>query len=1457
MSQPKKVVGTLILEDGTRFQGFSFGAEKHIAGEVVFNTGMVGYPESLTDPSYRGQILCLTYPLVGNYGVPPEERDEYGLLRFFESDQIQITALLIANYSEEHSHWNSGCSLADWLKDNGIPALHGIDTRQLTKKLREKGSMLGKIVFSPEAEQTTKFVDPNQTNLVAQASRKEVQVFESHCPKPANGRRPRVVVIDCGIKNNIIRYLLEKNVELVVVPWDHDIRKEEYDGLFISNGPGDPILAWKTVKNLQWAINQDKPVFGICMGNQLLSLAAGANTYKMKFGNRGMNQPCVNLFNHQCYITPQNHGYAIEADTLPEEWEPFFVNANDGTNEGIIHKTKPVFSVQFHPEAKGGPNDTEYLFDFFLDLVKERMETGTNRPMNEVLTHQEKEDTRVHVEKVLILGSGGLSIGQAGEFDYSGSQAIKALREENIHTILINPNIATIQTSKGLADKVYFLPVTPEFVTEIIRKERPDSILLTFGGQTALNCGIKLWENNVFQEYGVRVLGTPIDTIVATEDRELFASKLDEINVNTLKSIAASSVDEALEAGKEIGYPVIVRAAFALGGLGSGFADNPETLRDLASKAFTYTSQILVEKSIKGWKEVEYEVVRDCKNNCITVCNMENFDPLGIHTGDSIVVAPSQTLSNEEYFKLRSLAIKTVRHLGVVGECNIQYALDPYSEQYYVIEVNARLSRSSALASKATGYPLAFVAAKLALGVQLPDIKNSVTKCTTACFEPSLDYVVVKFPRWDLSKFTNVSRKIGSSMKSVGEAMAIGRSFEEALQKAIRMVSSVDGFRSSAADHHIEEELASPSEERIFALASAFHQGYTVDQVYELSKIDRWFLYKCAKIVEIEQHLKNHTDATVPMDLMLDAKKAGFSDAQIARVVRGSEDNVRKHRKSQNVVPCVKQIDTLAAEYPANTNYLYMTYHGTENDIHFNDHGIMVLGSGTYRIGSSVEFDWCAVSCVRTLRKLGYKTIMVNFNPETVSTDYDECDRLYFDEITLERVLDIYDIEASEGVVVSVGGQTPNNIAVKLHQRDVKILGTSPDQIDRAENRFKFSQLLDSINVDQPEWNELTTYDEAKKFCDKVGFPVLVRPSYVLSGAAMNVAQSHEDLRSFLNEAADVSPEHPVVVSKFITEAKEIEMDAVAKNGEVLVYAISEHVENAGVHSGDATLVLPAQNLYVETMRRVKAITKKIARSLAISGPFNIQYLAKHNDIKVIECNLRSSRTFPFVSKVFNVDFIEIATKVMLDIPVRPVMKNIFDLDYVAIKAPQFSFTRLNGADPTLGVEMASTGEVACFGDDKYEAFLKALVATGFRIPAPGSSILLSLGALKPKVMFLPYTRELHSMGYKLCGTEGTAQFLIENGVPCETLFWDKQDGENTRCIEDVLMNRGVDLLINVPTTSSKSSVSRGYGLRRNAVDMSISLISNIKCAMLLVDSLQRAQGFEKKITAWQEHLGF
>lgn len=1450
----QKTIAKLTLADGSVFRGISFGAESNIAGEVVFSTGMVGYTESLTDPSFRGQILALTYPMVGNYGVPSTTRlDEYGLKMGFESDSIHAAALLVQDYSYTYSHWDASLSLSDWLKQEGIPGIHGIDTRLITKKIRSSGAMLGKIEF--EGQPSIEFSDPNSRNLVAEVSTKKVKFF-------GKGNPIKILAVDCGMKYNIIRMLVARGAEVKLVPWDHDFSKElaVCDGVFLSNGPGDPVMCTKTIDEIRKIINAEgdliKPVFGICLGNQLTALAAGAKTEKLPFGNRGQNQPVINNLTGECYITPQNHGYAVADDSLPAGWRTLFTNANDKTNEGIMHTSKPFFTAQFHPEANGGPTDTAWLFDVFLDNCRQKTSTIAF-PARKTYVPPTKP------KKVLLLGSGGLSIGQAGEFDYSGSQAIKALKEEGVSVVLMNPNIASVQTNVGSnsearADQVFFLPITPEYVEQVIKRERPDGILISMGGQTALNCGVELYQKGILAKYGVAVMGTSIETVIATEDRKIFNEKLTEIGEKIAPSLTAETVNEAVATANKLGYPVMIRAAFALGGLGSGICATEEILLEKAKIALTLSPQILVEKSLRGWKELEYEVVRDGNNNCITVCNMENFDPLGVHTGDSIVLAPSQTLSNREYHMLRETAIKVVRHLGIVGECNIQYALDPHSLDYCIIEVNARLSRSSALASKATGYPLAFVAAKIAMGITLPEIINSVTGTTQACFEPSLDYVVTKIPRWDLGKFEGVSKHIGTAMKSVGEVMAIGRTWEESMQKALRMVDpNVKGFEPRGAKLSIDEvvsELERPTDKRIFAIAQVLDSGeVSSEDITKYSAIDPWFLARLKAISDFRNGLRGTRLSDVSEVTMLQAKKFGFSDVQIAALVRTAddkpcvEDAVRVHRKSLGVVPFAKQIDTLAAEYPAKTNYLYMTYHGTEHDVEGDSGSRIVLGSGAYRIGSSVEFDWCGVSTIRTLRQLGFRSTMINYNPETVSTDYDECDQLYFEELSRERVLDIYERENSMGVVVSMGGQIPNNLALPLHRAGVKVLGTSPLMIDRAEDREKFSSIIDALGLQQAEWKELADMTGALRFADKVGYPVLIRPSYVLSGAAMNVAYNADSLAGYLREATDVSPDHPVVISKFILNGREIEMDGIALAGEVVGCAIHEHIENAGVHSGDANLMLPTQTVSEYVLARVEDATKKIVKELNITGPFNIQYIAKESDVLVIECNLRASRSFPFISKTMGVDFIEAATRLMVGESVESMNLPTIGTrnrpsNYVGVKAPMFSFTRLGGADPVLGVEMASTGEVACFGVDVHEAFLKALISTGFKLPKKTIAITVASDLLEDVVHHI-WT--LHADGFELLATAETHPFLVAKGIPATLVHY--ADSTSSPNIRDLISNDKIDLVVNLPTPLS-TELRNNFLTRRTAVDFGVPLLNNAQLFKMFVEAIHKTKAGKLKV---------
>lgn len=1412
-------MASVTLKSGEIFYGISFGADKSISGEVVFQTGMVGYPESLTDPSYKGQILVLTYPIIGNYGIASyESKDDNGIPLYFESNEIQISGLICGEYSNEYHHWNSNKSLSTWLKESNIPAIYDIDTRELTKIIRNNGSTLGYISIDGK---NIVFYDPNEDNLVAQVCRNNIQIYNDK-------GKINMVVIDCGIKYNQLRMLLKRDIKLTIVPYDYNFLEIgfEIDRLFISNGPGDPRKCGILINNLRKFMDlyPSVPIFGICLGHQILSLAIGANIFKLKYGNRGHNIPCKLIDTEYCALTSQNHGYAVDNNSLPNGWIPLFINANDDSNEGIYHESKPYYSVQFHPEANAGPRDTEYMFDLFIE----------NR-FHKFISDMREKKGRKKIKKrrkILILGSGALSIGQAGEFDYSGSQAIKAYKEEGIFTVLINPNIAAVQTSSNFVDKIYYLPITADFVEKVIENEHPDCISLSFGGQTALNCGIELYKKGIFLKYGIDILGTPIETIIDTEDRQKFINRLAEVNEKCAPSITVLNMDDAIRAGEKLGYPLLVRAAYALGGLGSGFVNNKGELEKLLEKTFTKTNQVIIDKSLKGWKEIEYEIIRDQYDNTISICNMENIDPLGIHTGESIVVAPSQTLTNDEYNMLRSVAIKTIKNLGVIGECNIQYALDPLSMEYYIIEINARLSRSSALASKATGYPLAYISAKLGLGYSLLELKNTITKSTTACFEPSLDYCVIKVPYWDLNKFPMVNKKIGSAMKSIGEVMAISRGFEEAFQKALRMTGIVDGF-DPGLDMD-ESNLVDPSYNRILGISTVLYTNkYTVDELYELTKIDKWFLYKFKKIIDVRKILETSNECNKSILLM--AKKMGFSDNQISKCIRSTEIAIRNIRKKCGIFPFVKQIDTVAGEFPCFTNYLYLTYHGINSDITFDDkNNIIVLGSGVYKIGSSVEFDWCIVNCIRRIREQGYKSIMINCNPETVSTDYDEADRLYFDVLNFETIMDIYEIETPFGIILSMGGQIPNNVAMPLHRQRVKVIGTSPDMIDNAENRYKFSRLLDYINIDQPLWKELVSVEEAIKFCREVQYPCLIRPSYVLSGASMNVAHSDEDLREYLKNAKDVSKDHPVVISKYIMEAKEIEVDAIARAGEVIIYAISEHVENAGVHSGDATLILPPQDLTEDTMEKIKVSIYKIAKELLINGPFNIQFIAKDDKIKVIECNLRASRSFPFVSKTYGVNFAKCATDVMLGIDSKYKIKK----GHVCVKVPKFSFDRLDGADSILGVEMMSTGEVACFGNTHFEAYLKALIATGFRLPRKGGKIFLSIGRYGHKREFLQSVKILRDMGYELYASQGTADFYGEYGIIMKEIIY---ENVNQDIIIENYKKYNFDLIINISMNRTpKVHLSYGYLTRRTAIDLGIPLITDIKCAKLLITSLSK-----------------
>lgn len=1411
----------LQLENGLVVSGKKFGYwpqdENVIVGEVVFQTGMVGYVESLTDPSYKNQILIATYPLIGNYGIPSETFDNYGIGENYESDKIHVKGFVVSEYDDVYSHWSSDLSLDEWLKLHKIPGLSGVDTRMLVKNIRENGTMCGGLCKLPNQDINYNHFKENNINLVDAVSTKYVKIYNQ-------GGGIKILAIDCGIKNNQLRELLKRNTEIKLVPWNYDFGSDNFDRLFISNGPGNPEDCKELIQRLSNFIKVDQgktPIMGVCMGHQILSLAIGANSYKMKYGNRGHNIPCLLKLGHQktAFMTSQNHGYAMDIKNIDDNWKELFVNLNDNSNEGIYHQTLPYFSVQFHPEAKSGPEDTAFLFDYF---VKGKSVKSLDQNQVPIKIMKRK--------KVLILGSGGLKIGQSGEFDYSGSQAIKAFKEEGLNVVLINPNIATVQTSSDFVDKVYFLPITKDFVKDVISRERPDCISLSFGGQTALNCGIELDRDGVLKEYDVEVLGTSVESIIKAEDRALFKEHIESIDEQVIPNKIVFNIKDGLKFAETNGYPILVRAAFALGGLGSGFANNSDELIDLLKTAFIHSEQVILDKSLKGWKEFEYEIVRDVYDNCVTTCNMENIDPLGVHTGESIVVAPSQTLTDQEHNKLRTAALKIVRTLGIVGECNIQYALDPNSSKYYVIELNPRLSRSSALASKATGYPLAYIAAKLSLGYALVDLKNNITKETSACFEPSLDYCVVKVPRWDLQKFPLVDKHIGTAMKSVGESMGIGRNFGEAFQKALRMANEyVDGFEPNLCEYN-EDLLVNPRDNRIFSIATGLYNEVSIEHLYNLTMIDPWFLKKFNNIINLTKRLENET---LDRELLLLAKKNGFSDKQIAKHIKSTELVVRKHRENMDIRGYIKQIDTVAGEFPCYTNYLYMTYNGVESDVLLKDKSndsIIVLGSGVYKIGSSVEFDWCAVSCIRELKRSGETVVMINCNPETVSTDYDEVDRLYFEELNFETVMDIYQLELPKGIILSMGGQLPNNIAMPLYRQGVNVIGTSPEKVDHAENRYKFSRLLDSLSIDQPKWKDLSSIEDAIQFCKEVEYPCLVRPSYVLSGAAMNVAHSDQDLKIYLGNAAAISRDYPIVISKFIEDAKEIEVDAVSDNGFVKYLAISEHVENAGVHSGDATLILPPYDLTEETKNKIKKIVYKISKSLSITGPFNIQFIAKDDQVKVIECNLRVSRSFPFVSKTLGVNFIKEATRIMMGWK----LDNFeFSTNKIGVKVSQFSFNRLKDADIKLGVEMLSTGEVGCFGNNIYEAFLKAILASNFKLPK--NNILISIGTYKFKQEFKMSLHTLNRLGYKLYGTQGTTEYAQAHDIQMEELSYNQ--------MHQMLENRKIDLCFIISKKNklrvNTDEKSNGYLLRRKAIECDIPVATDIKFSKLIVNSLE------------------
>ncbi|XP_073671315.1 multifunctional protein CAD-like isoform X2 [Paramisgurnus dabryanus] len=1418
-------MATLLLEDGTAYQGRLFGAAASVSGEIVFQTGMVGYPEVLTDPTYKSQILILTYPLIGNYGVPEDEDGEFGLSKFFESNKIHASAVIVGEVSVKPSRRRTAKTLDQLLREQGVPGLEGVDTRHLTKKIRERGTMLGKLVMEGASATDISFDNPGSRNLVREVSLEKPRVFNTV-------GSVKITVIDCGIKYNQIRCLCQRGAQVTVVPWDCPLDRNDFDGLLISNGPGNPEYCKETIEIIRKVacVENPKPIFGIGLGHQLLSLVIGAKTYKMKCGNRGQNQPCILKGTNRCFITSQNHVFAVDPKTLRKDWDVLFTNANDQTNEGIVHNHKPLFSVQFHPEHMAGPSDLVSLFDVFIDTVRDfKMGKAGNSIKQRLTEHltftgSPKPEEIVRPHKVLILGSGGL-------LGYTGSQAIRALKEEKIQAVLINPNFATAQTSKDQADKVYFLPITPEYVTQVIKNERPDGLLLTHGGQMALNCAVELTKQGVLEKYNVRVLGTPVASIETTRDRKTLGDNLGRIKEHVVPTEAALSVEQAVAAAEKLGYPVWVRSTSALGGLGSGFASDKEMMITLVTKVFANTSQVLVEKSLYGWKKIECEVVRDAYDNCFMVCNIENLEPLGIHKRKSVMVVPSQTLNDYEYNMLRNTAIKVARYLNVVGQCNVHFALNPESEQYYITEVNAQFSRSSAFVSKATGYPLAYMAAKLALGIPLHVLKNPMNS-TAANFEPSLDYCVVKVPCWDLRK-----SKTGSSLKS--DVMAVGRSFEEAFQKALRMANvNFVGF-----DHTIksvsEEELRTPTDERIFVLAAALHAGYTIEQLYDLTKIDHWFLHKIKNIVDHQRLLEtfNQDKSAIPPEVMRKAKQLGFSDKHIAWAVQSTELAVRKMRHDWKILPVVK--DTMAAECPAHTGYLYLTYHGSESDVVFGPPHVIVIGSGFSCFRSSVPFDWCAVGCIMELRKLGYKTIMVSCNPETVSMDYDMCDRVYFDEVSFEVVMDIYQMEKPEGVILSMGGgQLPNNIAMSLHQQQCVVLGTSPLFIDSAENPLKFSMMMDAIGINQPQWKAVTDTESAVHFCETVGYPCLVMSSCSFSGAETKVVYSRSDLEQFLYNAKAMSKEHPLVITKFIQDAKVIDVNAVACDGVVIAVALCEHIENTEGHFEDATLVTPPQDINQEMIEGIKTIIHAIAQALQITGPFNLQLVAKDNQLKVIKCITQVSRSFPLVSKTLAIDLVALATRVIMGKEVKAVGL-LTGNKIVGVQVPWF-FTHLPDAEVLLG-------EVVCFGETLYEAYLKAMLSNGFKVPKNG--IFLSINTYQDKNELLSTVQTLENLGYKLYANQSTAKFYTESGVKVMAVDWpfeeevDFCDEDKQKYIVDYLQENHFDLVINVPMRKSGSRhrpsfIIIGYHTHQVAIDYTVPIITDIKCAKLFVQAL-------------------
>ena len=1499
--------------------------------ELVFQTGMVGYPESITDPSYYGQIMVFTYPLVGNYGFPKKEINQFGIDNSVESDTTFLKGIVVREYVDKYNHHAANKSLNNWMIEHKLIGISGIDTRKLTKYITKLGFCQAWIIPEPYH----KILHQNIDNHLYISTLFEKELAYKAYDKPlisyncidnsicnnlnqtqSNGHK--ILFIDCGAKNSQLTYFLQQGYQVDRINSKLQFNNQqsnnqdqqfniysklsEYSGIFISNGPGNPEKSVTLIEFIRNILYKNIPIFGICYGHQILGLASGFKVIKMKYGNRGHNIPAKLMIPEvdRCLITSQNHGYCLQDDQRPNNWEILFANKNDNSNEGIYNTKYPLFSVQFHPEARGGTNDAQFLFDIFDKVIKHKQQpisvikkyflNQTNCALIDNINTGNLQDQKKdnQQKKILVLGSGGLSIGQAGEFDYSGSQAIKAYREEGYQVVLINPNIATNQTSKDLADRIYYLPINVQYVSQVIEKEKPNYITVSFGGQTSLNCGMLLQDKGILEKYNVEILGTNLESVKISESRELFNLRLQRLGIDIIPSKSIQSLQYAPQVGEDIGYPVLVRAGYCLGGQGSGFANNNSELMNIADKAFQISTDVIIDKSLYGWKELEYEIVRDKFGNTIAVCNMENLDPLGIHTGESIVIAPSQTLNDHEYQTLRDTCIKIVSSLNIVGECNVQFAVNPHKFEFYVIEMNARLSRSSALASKATGYPLAYIAAKLSLGYSLTNIQNKVTGKTIACFEPSLDYVVLKIPRWDLSKFPLVSRKLGSYMKSIGEVMSIGCNFKEALQKAIRMIGDLDSglntcdlkkkyqndesFNNNKNNflEYIDSLISIPTSRRIYNIFNILYANIlNINEIHDKSRIDKWFLYQISdivrqyKIIESFRHTKN-LYLENPFLIKI-SKQSGFCDKQISIALETTEAEIRDKRHSFNILPIVKQIDTVAGEFPAQTNYLYLTYNATHHDnlitnkYEYNENqdknqetnqedvktltscennNIIVLGSGVYRIGSSVEFDWCSVSCINELRAQGFKSIIVNNNPETVSTDYDVSDKLYFEEITVETVNDIYKLENPKGIILSMGGQIPNNIAVELSRQKLNIIGTPADMIDSAENRYKFSRMLDKINVDQPKWKELTTLEDAKDFCNTVGYPCLVRPSYVLSGAAMNVAHQESDLMDYLSSAKSVSPDHPVVISKFIMESKEIEVDAVANHGHVVILAISEHIENAGVHSGDASLVLPAQDLTKETIKRIKEITYKIGKSLHVHGPFNLQLIAKNDELKVIECNCRVSRSFPFASKTIDINFIKIATQIMIDRYNESEVPNKLKFDRIGVKVPQFSFHRLDGADSILGVDMVSTGEVAAFGCNRNIAYMKALASTGFKIPNINqSNILLLIDSYHHREEFINSIQYMNSIKWNIYSDYENCNYYQSKGISELKMI---KNAEIRNMIKDKKFNLVINITDPKKLNATKDIISEdlGYQIRRQCIDYGISLMTDIKCSKLLIESI-------------------